>query len=214
MSKLFESKANQLLLWLEDKPFFRFLIAEALWSRLQKANQLKGVQSMYIWLFIVPVVAKSLHKLEGLISITVLGHTFQLITSLPFSWRLFYVSALSFVVGSLIYYIYCPQFIRDHASPTHFIREGKHIDHLYDYAIGAGLDWQKIRNDAGVTDNPEDNKPLEESFKKMFWSTFNFANKQFKFARMSSGLFYFIGAISIGLVIIENTIVVLEYVFQ
>jgi hypothetical protein len=85
---------------------------------------------------------------------------------------------------------------------------------LYDYAIGAGLDWQKIRNDAGVTDNPEDNKPLEESFKKMFWSTFNFANKQFKFARMSSGLFYFIGAISIGLVIIENTIVVLEYVFQ
>ncbi|MDD5581472.1 MAG: hypothetical protein PHY16_19675 [Methylobacter sp.] len=90
--------------------------------------------------------------------------------------------------------MYCPQFIRDYASPTHFLGEGKRAEHLYDYAQAANLDWQAIRNDAGITDNPEDSQSTEDSFNKMFWSTFKFANRQLPSAR--SLLVFFI---SLGL---------------
>lgn len=192
------------------QPGFRFLREEATWSRLQQVHRLGIVQTMYVWLFIVPIAAKSLRELEDLITVTVFGHTFELVTSLPFTWQLFYASALCFVFGNLIFFMYCPQFIRDHNSPTEFKDIGKGAAHLYEYAQAANLDWEAIRQDANVFDENEKADPPAQRFIRMFWSTRKFANHHLPSARLAAGIFYGMAALAIAWVVIENTRVVLE----
>lgn len=50
------------------------------WSQLKEIQQVKIVRTMYIWLFIVPILARALAKLEDVVNFEILGHTFALQT--------------------------------------------------------------------------------------------------------------------------------------
>ncbi|MCE8031912.1 hypothetical protein EKK97_10935 [Billgrantia tianxiuensis] len=195
------------------QPGFRFLREEISWSRLKQVHQLKVVQTMYVWLFIVPVAAKSLHRIEEFVRITILGHTFELVTTLPFSWHLFYGSALCFVLGNLFFFMYCPQFIRDHATPTEFKDAGKGVQHLYEYALAANLDWDRIRRDANLF-NPENEDTPEEKLNRMFWSVQKMVNQHLPSARLAAVTLYGLAALLIAWVILENTQVVLQFAMR
>lgn len=101
-SSYFESKKNAL--------------ASIGWSSLRRLGESRTVQTSYIWLVLVPILARTLEHVVSPITINVFGAKHLLDLTLPFSWYLFYFSALSFACGSLLYRIYCPAIISEFAN--------------------------------------------------------------------------------------------------
>lgn len=60
------------------------------WSLLQRVQQQSYIRGMYVWLFIVPILAKSLRFLDDPIDLVVFHYSLKLTTSLPFSWQMFF----------------------------------------------------------------------------------------------------------------------------
>ena len=54
------------------------------WTALAKIQRFKVVKTMYVWLFIVPVAAKMLEKVNDAAGVTVWGYSFELQNGTPF----------------------------------------------------------------------------------------------------------------------------------
>lgn len=67
------------------------------WSQLNQIKDVKIISSMYVWIFIVPILAKVLSLVSDIATVTVFNYTFEVNIGLPFSWRSFYFSALFFL---------------------------------------------------------------------------------------------------------------------
>lgn len=78
---------------LKDK-FFSFLLQYYNWSTLKAIQNNKIVKSTYIWLFIVPLLAKILSKIDANLYLDIAGKVYEIDLALPFSWKLFFLSAL------------------------------------------------------------------------------------------------------------------------
>ena len=178
------------------------------WSALRKLQDQRVVKSMYLWLFVVPLLANALQHLPPAISVSLGASEFDFITTLPFSWTMFYVSALFFVSGHLVFFAYCPALIREHTGLTHFLKEGKSAKELWEYAEQAQLSWESLRNNADVSTPPVNGETPEERFKRIFWETYKGADRYCPRARLASSLFYLLGILAIGWVIVTNSITV------
>lgn len=86
------------------------------WSSLRRLGESRTVQTSYIWMVVVPILARTLEHVVSPVTINVFGAKHLLNLTLPFSWYLFYFSALSFACGSLLYRIYCPAIISEFAN--------------------------------------------------------------------------------------------------
>ena len=64
------------------------------WSSLNSLGKSKTLKSSYIWIVVVPLVAKLFSKIESTIDFTLFGAKISVNLSLPFSWQMFYFSAL------------------------------------------------------------------------------------------------------------------------
>ncbi len=95
------------------------------WSLINKIGKLKSIRSSYIWILIVPILSKILLKIKDEVEITLFGTTWELSLSLPFSWKVFYFSAIAFSLANLLYFIFCPKFI------TKFQNFGEYKDKGY-----------------------------------------------------------------------------------
>ena len=73
------------------------------WDQLRKIKEIRVIRSMYIWLFIVPVSAKALSTINTEAKLIIFNHIFDVNLTLPFSWKIFYFSALSFAIANVIY---------------------------------------------------------------------------------------------------------------
>lgn len=83
------------------------------------------IQSSYFWLFFVPLAAKAMAAAPELIAVQVFGASFPIKVALPFSWKLFYVSAICFAIGSLLYQIGCPKGIKKYDNYVEYSEKGK-----------------------------------------------------------------------------------------
>lgn len=99
------------------------------WETAAQVGNLKFVRSMYIWIIIVPIAAKSMSliKIPTDFGHLVPGLKFEL--SLPFSWQLFFASAFMFSVSNLIFIAFCPEIIRRYKNYSEFLNDGR--DHVY-----------------------------------------------------------------------------------
>ncbi len=122
---------------------------------------------MYIWLAIVPVISHALSKLEDTIKITVLDHTFSLVTRLPFSWQCFYFSALFFSLATVVYHLACPRIIKEFKDFREFYDSGRHIAELEPYTMEV-RDEGEIFSDVNV-----DSLTEEQARRRTFWDTYN-----------------------------------------
>ncbi|MGJ8670327.1 MAG: hypothetical protein ACSHXK_12615 [Oceanococcus sp.] len=109
------------------------IMRPASWPEIRRIQTLNIVRSMYVWLFVVPLLAKAFSRLEEVATVTVFGHTFQLILELPFSWVVFYASALAFVAANILYQVWCPTIVKDHENWASFEGAGKLEEHLKSY---------------------------------------------------------------------------------
>ena len=59
------------------------------WENLFKLGSLPVIRSMYIWIVLVPLVAKLLENIRGEATLVIFQHSFVVNFDLPFSWQLF-----------------------------------------------------------------------------------------------------------------------------
>lgn len=116
--------------WELIKAFGKKIIDWELIATLGK-NQL--VKRSYIFFFFVPIAAKILSEVSSPIEIIIGRHKFTFLFELPFSWKIFFFSALCFAVGSLIYEIFAPKIIKENKSLGDFWTAQKNMAHLKSY---------------------------------------------------------------------------------
>ncbi len=104
------------------------------WSTLAKIQRFKVIRLMYIWLFIVPILAKAFTNVDETVNLTIFEHIFNIQLVLPFSWKAFFYSALLFTVANLIFMWKCYNLVKDHNSFSDFREQGKSGKHIHQYA--------------------------------------------------------------------------------
>lgn len=189
------------------------------WVSLARLHELKAVQSTYIWIIIVPVLAKALEKAEDTARVTVFCYTFDLSLALPFSWVMFYFSALAFASSFSVYILRCPRIIKDHRGYADFADARKGVSHLDKYLHEAEMNWagvDKIQramaehfsdtHEVGDPESPDDD------LRKKFWVVFNFAQTIRPWSRGFIALLSFLGATLLIIVLSQNFLFVLRFI--
>src|SRR5687768_10092168 len=82
------------------------------WSTFTAIGESRAVRSCLVWMFLIPVVARILSPITKQISLSIFDHTLTFDLTLPFSWKVLYISSLAFGLASLIYSLQCPRLIR------------------------------------------------------------------------------------------------------
>lgn len=182
------------------------------WSSLKKTQDLKIFQSMYVWLLIVPVFAKLFEHIRDTATIELFSYKFTVSLALPFTWQVFYFSALCIVIANLIYQVFCPAIIKDHANYSHFKAEGKGINQLEKYSSQTqfNLDLHRLQELAGIKMDNE----AEDKLQKLFWDIYENASMLHGPARIACVIFLGIGLLLIGWVIVENMIWVIRAILR
>ena len=179
----------------------------ASWSSLAKVQNTNTVKSMYIWLIVVPIIAKALLQVEEAANVTVFDYSFTIELCLPFSWKVFYFAALCFSISNFIYFVRCYSIIKDHHSFSHFHEEGKGDHQLYDYA-------KELERKITI------NNPLIEklglgnlSSQEEFWLVFETANMGRVSERKVCAFLCMVGFLLIGIMLFQNLFTVIRMLF-
>ena len=175
---------------------------------------------MYVWLVIVPVFAKLFEHINETATIELFSYKFTVSLALPFTWQVFYFSALCIVVANVLYQIYCPAIIKDHANYSNFKEEGKGISQLEKYSTSTlpSDELQRIKKLAGIRIETAYGAKAaaeeEEKFQKLFWEIYDNASGLHKRARVACTIFLGIGLLLIGWVVVENMTWVIRAIFH
>ena len=86
------------------------------WDTIKGFGAAKALKTSYVFLFVVPVLARVLVNMPETITLPIWGKTITVALSLPFSWVLLFVSACLASIGNLIYSLMCPHIIKEFAD--------------------------------------------------------------------------------------------------
>ncbi|MEI8645477.1 hypothetical protein P4S60_07665 [Pseudoalteromonas sp. Hal040] len=110
------------------------------WSFIKGMADIKLVKISYIWIIIVPILAKALNEVSDSIPITIGNVVINFNVALPFSWQLFFFSALTFSMAQFLYTVFCPEVIKKYKNVHEFREDGKTIIQLGTYLKALLLD--------------------------------------------------------------------------
>lgn len=186
------------------------------WSQLNKIKDIKLISSMYIWVFIVPIAAKVLSLTSDIATITVFSYTFDVNLSLPFSWKLFYFSALFFALATLIYQTRCPRLIKEYPTYVSFESEGKPEWHLRPYAKDIGFDYDAFKegHEEAMIEHEGALKTGKDWEQSVFWQLHWDADNERKKMLLSCIFSYAIAFILIGIVFTQNFVWVVNNIWN
>ncbi len=178
----------------------KFIEEKSTWSKLKAIENSKIVQSMYVWLLIVPLTAKFFSKIENTLHLTISGNTYEFDLVLPFTWVIFFFSALSFTLANIIFISVAPLIIKENDNYGDFTNSGRDQNHLVKYIDNIQKDdaidlikekWIRIGN-------------RQLDLKLDFWEIYNKANKNKLIRRYLCFLFYIVGLVLFLLVAVQN----------
>jgi hypothetical protein len=179
------------------------------------------VYSTYIWLFIVPIAAKALARLMGaetMVPVSIGSASVPLPLELPFTWQLFYASAILFTLGNLTFFFGAPRIVKDHSNAKAFREAGKGWNQLRVYQRESGMSDERfleIRNylDGSQIDESKKYhamKQPESRYYELFWAVYEKSDGGRLTLRTCCALLYGAGLVAIGIVFLENLVAVLE----
>jgi len=172
------------------------------WHSLKKTESNKIVQSMHVWLILVPITAKSLSLIEGPFIITVSDKVYAFDISLPFTWTLFFGSALFFTLANIIFICFSPKIIKENDDLSDFERAGKDEGHLEKYFSKSLMtEWSRFLLSQGQQFGQY--KP-KINLKEWFWKAYDNQNSSLIIARIACSSFYALGFILIIIIGIQN----------
>jgi hypothetical protein len=167
------------------------------WTQIRNLHNLRVVQQMYLWLILVPVIASTLSKVPNEVTFEVFGQPITFALLLPFSWKLFYFSAICFVASNLIYQAFCPRMIKNHPSYASFVAEGKGQSHLdwYNAMIGdpVRIPWQTLE----ITQE-------DSAVQEVFWKVHAFSNITYLPFRILAALLLAAGMAMVSFVVVQG----------
>ena len=99
------------------------------WLSLSAFSKSTLVRSMAYWLFITPIAAKAFASINKL-DLTTIGFNGYVEFALPFSWTVFFFSALFFSIGNFIYTLKCPEIIKDYQHFDDYASKQKSTHYL------------------------------------------------------------------------------------
>ena len=115
------------------------LLSKLTWSDLSGLAKNKIVNRTYIYLIIVPIIAKLFSQVKSPVIIEY-GKTYIVLNlELPFNWVLFYLSALCFSLGTVIYYWKAPSIVKENNSYGEFENNRKTFAHIFNYYSQLGI---------------------------------------------------------------------------
>lgn len=189
------------------------------WRNIYKFKALKFVNGMFIWLIIVPVLAKATQSAGSVATLIFLGHPFLVHLELPFSWVAFYFCALSFAAGNGICKLWCPRIISDHEnySGRHDYYSG--LAEIERYAIEIGMNLEGVRRSAEAREAHFE-KVLDVSLRReefslendLFFEVQERADTVRASARRAATSCYALGLILLVVVLCQNMLYVLRFI--
>lgn len=179
------------------------------WSQISQIHSTEVVKSMYVWLFIVPILVKALSEVPSDINFLIAGQEIPIKMELPFSFFCFYLSAFFFVISNLIFHAKCPQLIKDHSSWRSFAEHGKGTEHLSDYVDGLDVS-EELKESAWNA--PYTGKPGGH-LQDQFWKFHNLGEWQTPKSRKMAICFTYLAFFFMVWVIIQNLLAVSKYAF-
>ncbi|EJG0412268.1 hypothetical protein C4D16_RS17500 [Vibrio parahaemolyticus] len=199
------------------------------WCDLKKIGDTKFVTSMYVWIFVVPLLVKAFEYVED---DKLVFHIFQqplsISTSLPFSWAMFYFSALCLALGNLVYLMKCPKIIKEHPTYQSYLNEGKKLKQLEQYCEDISFNWGALANEIEskrlqisnakrdiyrvVNNQAEHYKDIDvEDPVHYFWPIHEFADVKFVLYRYICLLLFSVGFVLFGVVTTQNLLTVISF---
>lgn len=191
------------------------------WSSLGSLASAKLISSMYVWLIIVPLLAKLLSGIGDKVRLRIFDHEFTLNLSLPFSWELFYLSAVLFTLADLVFFFRAPRIVKDHVSAKGFRDAGKGWNQLRSYREDSEMTearFTEIRAFLmGEKTDPDRRYHSmtvpENRYHELFWSVYEHANTERISSRTVCAALFVAGLASIAVVFCQNLLVVVELAF-
>ncbi len=97
------------------------------WTKLRRWGNSRVLKSSYIFLLVVPIVAKLMAPFGGRYVITVswIDRPLEVDIALPFRWVIFYGMAVCFAAGQFVYGFACPEIVKDYASFAEYRKSHK-----------------------------------------------------------------------------------------
>ncbi|AUY37010.1 hypothetical protein [Pseudomonas sp. PONIH3] len=179
------------------------------WSQISHIHNTQIVKSIYIWLFIVPILVKALSEVPLDLNFQIAGQAIPIKMELPFSFFCFYLSAFFFVLSNLIFNFRCPQLVKDHSSWRSYAEHGKGMEHLSNYVDNLDVSAQAKDEAWQVEPTRSPGGLLQDQF----WAFHNLGEWQTpKSRKMAVGLTY-LAFVFMAWVIIQNLLTVSKYAF-
>lgn len=101
------------------------------WEWVRGFGNSRLMQTSYIWLFVLPVTAKTFSEIDNSVQINIFEADLPLSTVLPFTWQLVFLTALSLTIANLIYMTRCPQILRLYESHDQFRKKGQTLQQVH-----------------------------------------------------------------------------------
>lgn len=198
------------------------------WCDLKKIGDTKFVNSMYMWIFAVPLLVKAFEYIEDeKLIFQIFQQQLPISTTLPFSWSLFYFSALSLALGNMIYLFKCPKIIKEHPNYQSFIAEGKKLKQLGAYCEDMSFNWEKLatkieQKKVRIGLSRTNNLPKTGLVKfeadidvedpvHYFWPIHEFGDKKSLGCRRICALLFFVGFTLFAVVAFQNLLAVVSF---
>lgn len=109
------------------------------WEFISNYAQNRFVKTSYVYLIVVPLIAKLLSNLENPLRIILSGIEYKFDLTLPFSWVLFYFAALCFTIGYIIFSVIAPPIVKENKDLSSFNNTKKNFNHLVGYLANLGI---------------------------------------------------------------------------
>lgn len=183
-----------------------------MWDDLNRFGKNRILQSSYVWLFVVPIAARALSVISDPLVLTGISEGFRIRMTLPFSWHLFYFSAVVVSIAGLIYMLMCPELIQRFNTFAEFRSEGRGIEYLKGYATK--LKRQARTEEEGFNSffraQEVEAADPEKELPELFWRIHEEENKKFPYWRFVCFSLYFTGLLLIGGVLVQNLVFVIR----
>ena len=135
------------------------------------------------------------------------------------------MSTLCFGIANIVLIIFCPKIIKDHLSYAGFRGDGKGEGHLEEYSSDIGMMYEyyyeiKLKEEGTIANLPPTQalqklskiQPEEIYIQENFWAIYNTANLYHQSWRRTCVIFYALGVVLFGWVLILNIIWVVSVV--
>ena len=134
------------------------------WKGLESIGNNNIVKSSYMWIIVIPIIAKFFEKFPTDFSIPFYKNL-TIILVLPFSWQLLYLSALIFAVSTLLFVFFCPEIINKFSNVKEYIEKGLGKEQL----IIVFSTW--LRKDTSIND-ANGNKIEKDELLSLFYKKY------------------------------------------